>query len=265
MLILWRTLLFAALWLAFEAVISWAALCQHQNEYSSADQTTESYECVFKGPVASVARWFAEWWVRTFDKADAYVALFTFVLAVGTLALWRSTRNLWIATRDTAKRQERDTEILQRAYISVKPLGIHPFISEDGTSSTEIVGHVNIVNVGRLPAHIWFSPDQPFINWSPSDNLKEADLPCEEDVFVGVLGPAGEMPVGTGSWPKDCIGKQGYFYVWGRVDYLDGFGRERFTKFCHRYPSIPYDLSADGSKSIAVKHARYHQHGNDAD
>jgi hypothetical protein len=73
MLILWRTLLFAALWLAFEAVISWAAFCQHQNEYSSADQTTESYECVFRGPVASVARWFAGWWMRTFDIADAYM------------------------------------------------------------------------------------------------------------------------------------------------------------------------------------------------
>jgi len=26
-----------------------------------------------------------------------------------------------------------------------------------------------------------------------------------------------------------------YFYVWGRVDYLDGFGTWRETRFCHRY------------------------------
>jgi hypothetical protein len=97
MLVLWRILLFAALWLGFEFAISWAAFCQHQNEYNSANQSAESYECVFRGPIASLARWFGGWWVHIFDKADTYIALFTLVLAVGTLALWWSTRKLWNA------------------------------------------------------------------------------------------------------------------------------------------------------------------------
>jgi hypothetical protein len=34
MLILWRIILLVAIWLFFESVISWAAFCYHQNEYS---------------------------------------------------------------------------------------------------------------------------------------------------------------------------------------------------------------------------------------
>jgi hypothetical protein len=61
------------------------------------------------------------------------------------------------------------------------------------------------------------------------------------------------------------LGGNGYFYVWGEIKYTDGFGQQRFTKFCHRYPCQPFELAPDGSKSIDARHARYHEHGNDAD
>jgi uncharacterized membrane protein YfcA len=120
MLFLWRIILLVAIWLFFESVISWAAFCRHQNEYSSVDQTAESYECVFRGPIASIARWFAGWWVHAFDKADAYIALFTAVLAISTPALWWSTRKLWNVTRIEAEHIPR----VERAYVSGGATGV---------------------------------------------------------------------------------------------------------------------------------------------
>src|SRR5207302_11104060 len=54
------------------------------------------------------------------------VAAFTVVLAISTIGLWRSTARLWHETRATGERQIRDTEILERAYISVEGFGIGP-------------------------------------------------------------------------------------------------------------------------------------------
>jgi hypothetical protein len=41
------------------------------------------------------------------------------LIALFTFTLWRSTRKLWITTRDTLRHTERTTEILQRAYVRV--------------------------------------------------------------------------------------------------------------------------------------------------
>jgi len=140
MLILWRTLLFAALWLVFESVISWAAFCQRQGQYGSTDQATESYECIFRGPAASFSRWF----VHTFDKADAYIALFTAILAVGTLALWSSTRKLWNVTRVHAEHIPR----VERAYIYG---GANYRVTEQGRPVSLFV---KVNNFGKTPAFI---------------------------------------------------------------------------------------------------------------
>src|SRR6266536_1593973 len=49
------------------------------------------------------------------------------------------------------KRQIDDTKILQRAYIAAQPAGINPFLVQSGQHGC-VLGHVRIVNVGRLPA-----------------------------------------------------------------------------------------------------------------
>jgi hypothetical protein len=54
---------------------------------------------------------------------------------------------------------------------------------------------------------------------------------------------------------------ENWLYIWGEVRYDDGFGVNRFTKFCHRYH---LRASASGDR-IKAKHARYHIYGNDAD
>jgi hypothetical protein len=77
----------------------------------------------------------------------AIAALATFLIALFTLALWQSTERLWEATRNTALVQERDTRILQRAYLAVEPLGVHVMSEGD-----RVLGHVGIKNAGNLSA-----------------------------------------------------------------------------------------------------------------
>src|SRR5262245_32274637 len=74
----------------------------------------------FMGPVLLTL----EWIVAFFDEhGDLAVAAFTAVLAVFTGRLWFSTEKLWNATRMAAERQETDTRILQRAYLTVERRG----------------------------------------------------------------------------------------------------------------------------------------------
>jgi hypothetical protein len=74
--------------------------------------------------------------------ADDIIALFTAVLAVSTIGLW-------LVTGQGIRAQARDTQILQRAYVAVEPLGIHSL-----KNSVEAVAHINIKNVGHLPARV---------------------------------------------------------------------------------------------------------------
>lgn len=78
--------------------------------------------------------------VRILTHAELWTAIATIAIAFFTYTLKRSTDKLWKATRNTALAQERDTKILQRAYIATEPLGIEPFISEDA-GEKQIVGH----------------------------------------------------------------------------------------------------------------------------
>src|SRR5215831_13299442 len=68
------------------------------------------------------------------------------LIALFTFTLWRSTRKLWIATRDTLRHTQGTTESLQRAYVSVQPGGI------GNTTKGHLLAHVNFKNVGHLPA-----------------------------------------------------------------------------------------------------------------
>ena len=49
----------------------------------------------------------------------------------------------------------------------------------------------------------------------------------------------------------------------GRVTYLDGFGKERWTSFCHRYNTEARE-AATGGGTLIRKDGRHHEYGNDA-
>lgn len=181
----------------------------------------------------------------------------TFALAVTSIALFA-----------LGFLQFRDSRILQRAYLTVEPLGVEPF-------NTESWAHLNVRNVGKLPARdvSWF------IKARISDQGKLNDFPINEDEFYGrdfVIATGAEM-----KRSQRCNFEQGeidsfrrpkhrcYLFVWGEVRYLDGFRKpHRFTRFCHRYECQGLreinDGSHKGDDMITAESMRLHQYGNDA-
>jgi hypothetical protein len=86
-------------------------------------------------------------------------AIATVLIAYYTLILKEATDHLGVIAIKTADVQERDTKILQRAYLSAEPRGVSTFLAPDDTSPGDrVVGHVGFRNVGRLPARNvrWF-------------------------------------------------------------------------------------------------------------
>jgi hypothetical protein len=265
----WRSIFaLIAIWLVFECAISWAAFCDPIN-YPTDQNAGQEYNCVLRGPVVSIVRFIYRGWTHIFDKPDAYVALFTAVLAFFTLALWRSTDKLWDAGErqlrlmETSREQQNlETRILQRAYISVEPGGVHQF--RDGTDrlSCKII----VRNAGNLPARevAWFI-DRVI---SPQGNLAAFVIgPCAGNI---ILAPQVTAQMAGLHIPKQDVLRlkptherrdEHWIYVWGRVEYHDGFRPGRFINFCHRY-----NLAAsDKNCQISEEAARYHEHGNSAD
>jgi hypothetical protein len=79
------------------------------------------------------------------------------------------------------------------------------------------------------------------------------------------LRPAGVLPIGisvtTGSHPQPWTK---HLYAWGRVSYVDGFGKERWTNFCHRYNTEVKEAQAGGGYLIRKEYGRHHEYGKDA-
>jgi hypothetical protein len=157
---------------------------------------------------------FERFWEWTTDDP---VAVYTLVLAISTIGLW-------FVTRQGIRNQSREMRILQRAYIRAVPKGI-------GTMTTgELVGQISFENEGRLPAtnFKWIVklPTAGNADWRPP-KLHDSDL-LEYSSIVPVAGifRRGTDPVSPGSF-----GGCKYWFVWGRVKYLDGFGKDRFVDF----------------------------------
>ena len=153
------------------------------------------------------------------------------------------------------RRQIQDARVLQRAYVSALPGGIST------TTRGELLAHVEFKNVGHLPA----SQVKSLLKFIASDD-GDWSPPHVDDKD---LRPAGVLPIGisvtTGSHgigPPQAWTK--YLYAWGRVTYVDGFGDERWTNFCHRYNTEVKETQIGGGYRIRKEHGRHHERGNDA-
>jgi hypothetical protein len=184
-------------------------------------------------------------------KSMDWTAFFTGLLVLVTFGLVLVTGGLvWVALR-----QLQDARVLQRAYVSALPDGIST------TTRGELLAHVEFKNVGHLPA----SQVKSLLKFTASDD-GDWSPPHVDDKD---LRPAGVLPIGisvtTGShgigppqpWTK-------YLYAWGRVTYVDGFGYERRTNFCHRYNTEVREAQAGGGSLIRKEYGRHHEYGNDA-
>jgi hypothetical protein len=221
-------------------------------------------------------------WQRTTDDP---IALYTLVLSVFTGLLVVVTGGLtWVGarqvslTKDIANRQTRDTQILQRAYLSVEPGGVAPYASPTTTHDPDwrVVAHIRIHNAGHLPArnvnyhfNTEFSTDP---HWS-EERLTHIDW--SEDYFgqsgetENAVGPVGNNVVPPASamnqgGPTRLLHEKGWVYVWGKVTYHDGFVGGRVTRFCHRYNLKRFESNKRGARRIRPKYGRHYERGNDA-
>jgi hypothetical protein len=199
---------------------------------------------------------FERFWEWTTDDP---VAVYTLVLAISTIGLWIVT---WRGIRG----QSRETRILQRAYLSVEPAGIHPITR----ATKKAVAHIQISNVGKLPA----KDVKWLINHEPSEDHDRRDFPVREELAEGeiTLSPGISMQQGGGIVNVDTelqLPLGWYLYVWGAAYYTDGFGEKRVTRFCHRYncSNVTETVHPGGWPSgykIESSLARYNRWGNDA-
>ncbi|MBK6414183.1 hypothetical protein [Sphingopyxis sp.] len=117
-----------------------------------------------------------------------------------------------------------------RAYLAVDPGGINR------TKSNRAVGDIVIRNVGKIPAKNVMS----FVRLKTmrSTNVGALDWPSDGVIADRTIQPGGEMRrSSTGTTAiKNIDDPAVHIFVWGIIRYDDGFGRPRFTRFCHRYP-----------------------------
>ncbi|MER9750665.1 hypothetical protein [Mesorhizobium sp. M0140] len=163
-----------------------------------------------------------------------------------------------------------------RAYIAVSPRGINQLIG-----NRDVMGHVEVSNVGQLPARNVSVHVRMGLSDKRIDDL--AELPIGDDTAPSrvdrVIHPRASLVQGCEERDREDIDtivlKGGYIYVWGVVRYSDGHNERRFTRFCHRYAVASRnrtfdedgpDFTPSETRSIIdAEKARYHQIGNDAD
>jgi hypothetical protein len=194
-------------------------------------------------------------------------------LAAGLIAAAAALFAAWLAFNSLKEQiaiSERNTRLLQRAYISIEPLGINPWRSPATGAPCNVVGHVQCRNTGRLPARN-FKLSTIGMKWVADDRIEKERPPKVEEVeeYEQAIPIQATVTVGSAGLCREdlerMVDKKGYLLVWGKATYTDGFGTPRSIEFCHRYPCI--DCTGDTQKgySIGTANVRYHNHGNEQD
>ena len=118
-----------------------------------------------------------------------------------------------------------------RAYVDVAPRGVTTLVNKP-----DVLAHLAFVNRGHLPARKLRAGIK--IKWSDNDDLDTLD-----EVEIGkvstILRPGTEAEQGTSpvnaAETSNVNAELGFVYVWGKIEYEDGFGKNRWRIFCHRY------------------------------
>jgi len=201
----------------------------------------------------------------------ALLVFFALVVVLLTLAYAISKlRRATDAFASIAAYQSKLLAANQRAYLCIEPLGIVVTVG-----GTRVLGHVGIRNVGNLPAHnVRWSID---IKASPNDAEKDFPIGATSGDLVAPPGATVRRATKATMFIADLI-EQGlsvvrvrseedpvFLYVWGVVLYQDGLGKERWTRFCHRYNWVMRGDGQIGKYDIDSKFARYHEYGNGTD
>jgi hypothetical protein len=153
---------------------------------------------------------------------DTLIAFFTAALFVATWRLWVSTRDLVTGAEKTAERQ-------LRAYISHQDdCSVEWQMVAD---RRRFVAHTVVRNFGQTPAYRCKSTQQIDIFEDIDPSLSHGEL--EGDVIMGPSSNRhGSIPLTISNEDYTLVQKgQKFIFVWGRIEYVDAFGKDRFFEF----------------------------------
>jgi hypothetical protein len=186
------------------------------------------------------------WPDRETDWSARAVALFTFVLAVATFLLWRSTKALADEAHDTARRQ-------LRAYVFPVQFAKPPGMSTAVT--------VAVRNFGSTPAYGLAAAARAELTVSEDylTPVADAGLP------LGILAPGSDTVVkcqeqiAIPNAPlADIDTAKTELYVHGLITYSDTFGKKRWSRFRQVYRdgqfvACRFGNDADDSADVTQK------------
>jgi hypothetical protein len=161
---------------------------------------------------------------------DNITAFSTVAIAVFTFVLYRATNKMWDAGERQLLHLEDTAERQLRAYVFTAGGVISLMTTEDRRNYLEI--SIGIKNFGQTPAY-------HFSSWSRAD-IFDANYPIFEIAKsdeMSIVGPAASRdavivkgPITDSDLSAIRDGSKRIF-VWGRIDYIDAFGRPRHFQF----------------------------------
>jgi hypothetical protein len=226
------------------------------------------------------------------QAADARLSVILLFLTFGaaTWAAWEARKAAMaagagaIAADVTNKIVARGAALELRAYLSVLPAGINHLIG-----GSEVMGHVAVRNVGKLPARdVWVEvrmrigdrDDRKSVSLKVNGAYQVSADPKQLDgstfLVDRTIQPDTEMRQGCREGDVLHIVEvlnhpNQHIYVWGVVYYDDGTKRSS-TRFRHRYAIASYVRRDKISQPVTEAHAfievdkaRFHPIGNSAD
>jgi hypothetical protein len=178
------------------------------------------------------------WWNEVFDKPDAYVALFTALLFVSTVALWLATRGLFRVTRDTVKLARQEFNATHRPKIKVHAAElkrIPPQVKQDEADELDrIAADLICFNIGESAATKVEVRGQILAGANFSIDVQRPIVKTVDEVLSGQKFRAeikSDIPVQDVAMGK----RTGIdYHCVGWIAYWDQNGLRRETGFCFR-------------------------------
>jgi hypothetical protein len=280
----------AAILLTFVAIFAKFSVEAYE-QACDANQGGYSYGCSLYGVTLTFAR-VLEHFVETYDRAIETIS--TFLVAVFTYTLWRSTDKLGDMSVEQGAAMEKSIRESARAATAIEAIAKHFEISSKAAADSVLtmkertgqqlrayltIGagfavfqetaknlrfaiHPQLLNSGQTPAHkVRYWARAAIL---PFPTPEDFDFPEPEEKNTGamIVGPHQQMELNAvvdNLVPEDEIAKikQGFpnrVHIWGVVTYFDITGEERTTKFCQ---SVYWFPTKDG-EGINCTYSRRH-------
>jgi hypothetical protein len=247
--------------------ISLALTC-HEPSYQPGSGQDSATDCsVFQAPIFRFLFWFA----NAFDNhGEAVIALFTIVLAISTIGLWRSTRKLWEAgEKQIAVAAFAANSSEQSARAAHRAAAIMDQTAERQLRAYVVVTHAKVTNFEGMPE---FYLEYQNAGQTPAYDLVArvavhlADWPLTEIPPLDMEGIASSVILGPSLHGHTTInpdralpepdlaairsgGKAVYFH--GLITYRDSFGTNRETRFRYQICGQQFSIGSKGDITVS--------------